>query len=111
MANRDVILSLSKDPLTSILSPGGERKTKVSCNHRGKEGDFSFSGGGLLCADGQVRPHAEPPDIPFSQQTDQSDLIGRLQLVEAIYCVDERTRNDVIDLVLISFLENIVNFI
>jgi hypothetical protein len=29
MANRDVILSLLKDPLTSILSPGGERKIKV----------------------------------------------------------------------------------
>jgi hypothetical protein len=29
MANRDVILSLSKDPLTSILSLGGERKIKV----------------------------------------------------------------------------------
>jgi hypothetical protein len=29
MANRDVILSLSKDPLTSILSHGGERKIKV----------------------------------------------------------------------------------
>jgi hypothetical protein len=28
MANRDVILSLSKDPLTSILSRGGERKTE-----------------------------------------------------------------------------------
>jgi hypothetical protein len=29
MAIRNVILSLSKDPLTSILSLGGERKTKV----------------------------------------------------------------------------------
>jgi hypothetical protein len=52
MAKRDVILSLSKDPLTSILSPGGERKTKVLGNHRGKEGDFSFSGGGLDCRQG-----------------------------------------------------------
>jgi hypothetical protein len=50
MANRDVILSLSKDPLTSILSPGGERKTKVSGNHRGKEGDFLLAVGcRLLC--------------------------------------------------------------
>jgi hypothetical protein len=43
MANRNVILSLSKDPHTTILSPGGERKTKVSGNHRGKEGDFLYA--------------------------------------------------------------------
>jgi hypothetical protein len=35
MANRNVILSLSKDPLTSILSLGGERKIK----------DLTFIGG------------------------------------------------------------------
>jgi hypothetical protein len=34
MANRDVILSLSKDPLTSVLSLGGERKIKVKGFHR-----------------------------------------------------------------------------
>jgi hypothetical protein len=43
MANRDVILSLSKDPLTSILSLGGERKIKETDLYRGKEGDFLWT--------------------------------------------------------------------
>jgi hypothetical protein len=34
MANRDVILSLSKDPLTSVLSHEGERKIEVLGIHR-----------------------------------------------------------------------------
>jgi hypothetical protein len=34
MANGDVILSLSKDPLTSLLSHGGERKITVKGIHR-----------------------------------------------------------------------------
>jgi hypothetical protein len=40
MANRDVILSLSKDPLTSILSLGGERKIKERDLYRGEGGGF-----------------------------------------------------------------------
>jgi hypothetical protein len=65
----------------------------------------------LLCTDGQVCPHAQTSDIPFSQQADLPDFIIRPQLVEALYCVDERTRDDVINLVLICLLENIVKFI
>jgi len=34
MANRDVILSLSKDPLTSVLSRGRERKITEDVFHR-----------------------------------------------------------------------------
>ena len=37
MANRNVILNLSKDPLTSILSRQGERKVMVSVIPKGKE--------------------------------------------------------------------------
>jgi hypothetical protein len=40
MANRDVILSLSKDPLTSILSLGGERKIKEGDLYRREGGGF-----------------------------------------------------------------------
>jgi hypothetical protein len=40
MANRDVILSLSKDPLTSILSLGGERKIREWGFLRGDGGGF-----------------------------------------------------------------------
>jgi hypothetical protein len=64
-----------------------------------------------LCADGQVRPHAQAPDIPLGQQADKPDFVVRPQLVETLYRVDEGTCNDVIDFVLLGVLEDIVNFI
>jgi hypothetical protein len=73
--------------------------------------DTKSRGMPLLCTDGQVCPHAQTSDIPFSQQADLPDFIVRPQLVEPFYCVDERTRNDVINLVLICILEGIVKLI
>jgi len=65
----------------------------------------------LLCADSQVRPHAQAADILLGQQTDKPDFVVRPQLVETLYGVDEGASNDVINLVLLGLLEDIVNFI